>query len=147
MTTETIQSIDLMDAAPLIKYSRLRGEVPEVCSYPAYGHGELARTEFYDALDRLIPTFIDVLHLDEEVWVEAKVYKVTFKDVNSQTGIGMAIAKLRDDDGLVLTIQLPYLNPDRIDAKLQVILTKIQDEARLYIKGKRAQLSLMDDAA
>lgn len=108
---------------------------------------EEPRYSMLQALDELLDTVIGICYLDSHEWGKAAQEGRAFVSgvsMKHDGGIGaVIIAQFVDEEtGEVNVIPTRYLKPERLDAKQQGLLQRVESEAIAYIQGERAQLNL-----
>jgi hypothetical protein len=107
------------------------------------GKGD-ARPSFYKAMNALIDDVINLCLLDADGWEDAEVTGVTLKHLEGDIGCVITAQNKSERVSSPIIINTPYLDPSLVSKELRVKLETIQDEARDYLAGKRAQASLFD---
>lgn len=108
------------------------------------GKGE-ARPSFYRAMDALLEDVINICLLDPDGWGSAEVTGVILKHLEGNIGCVISAQNKSSDTSSPININTPYLDPSSVSSKLRAKLDEIQEEARAYLEGKRAQASLFDN--
>ncbi len=132
-----------------ITYQRLGGEAMDTVTLESQ---DAPRPEFRHAFEALAPTVRNALCMTVDVDA-VTVRQVAFKDVKRGGAdpvdgcIITALVKLPDfkSRALVNTPLASFLDLSEYDAP--TLLQTLRDEALAYVKGKRAQSELFDDAA
>jgi hypothetical protein len=107
------------------------------------GKGE-ARPSFYKAMNALLDYVVNICLLDPSGWDDAEVTGVTLKHLEGDIGCVITAQNKCPEIPAPIIINTPYLDPSLISEELRLKLDRIQDEARDYLAGKRAQVSLFD---
>ncbi|MGA7936397.1 MAG: hypothetical protein WCA35_22775 [Kovacikia sp.] len=125
-----------------ITYDRVRDERPIEHCYVEFV--EQARPEFYIALNALVPFVIQECGLEEVVWKDSELSRLTLRHFRlNEMGFAAQI-RMKRESKVALLQNLPYLPAEEIDAALQLKLVEICKEATYYIQGRRAQLGLFE---
>lgn len=108
------------------------------------GKGE-ARPSFYKAMDALLDDVINACLLDPNGWDGADITGVTLKHLDGgDMGCVITAQNKHEELAAPIIINTPYLIASKsLKAKLELV----QEEARDYLEGKRAQVSLFDSDA
>lgn len=111
------------------------------------GKGE-ARPSFYKAMNALLDYVVNICLLDANGWDSADVTGLTLKHLDDGT-IGCVITAQNKSPKVPspIIINTPYLDPLMFSEELRLKLEQVQEEARNYLQGKRAQGSLFDAVA
>lgn len=104
------------------------------------GKGE-ARPSFYKAMNALLDEVVNICLLDPNGWDSAEITGVTLKHLDGDIGVVITAQNRNEELSSPININTPYLIAFK---ELKVKLEAIQDEARDYLAGKRAQISLFD---
>jgi hypothetical protein len=110
------------------------------------GKGE-ARPSFYKAMNALLDDVVNTCLLDANGWDSADVTGVTLKWLEGDVGCVITAQNKSPELPSPIIINTPYLDPSLVSKELRAKLERIQDEARDYLAGKRAQVSLFDQEA
>lgn len=104
------------------------------------GKGE-ARPSFYKAMNALLDDVINTCLLDPNGWDGAEITGVTLKHLDGDMGCVITAQNKHEELAAPIIINTPYLiAPQSLKTKLELV----QEEARDYLDGKRAQASLFD---
>jgi hypothetical protein len=97
------------------------------------------RPSFYKAMNALRDDVINICLLDPNGWDDAEVTGVTLKHLDGEMGV--VISAQNKTEEMLIPINTPYFVASKeLKAKLEVV----EEEARDYLAGKRAQTSLFD---
>ncbi|HEY9610485.1 hypothetical protein [Allocoleopsis sp.] len=105
------------------------------------GKGE-ARPSFYKAMNALRDNVINICLLDPNGWDAAEITGVTLKHLDGDIGVVITAQNKNEELASPININTPYLIADQ---ELKAKLERVQAEARDYLNGKRAQVSLFDE--
>ena len=109
------------------------------------GKGD-ARPSFYKAMNALLDDVVNICLLDPNGWdgADVNVTGVTLKHLEGNIGCVITAQNKSGEVPAPIIINTPYLDPSLVSKEMKAKLEVIQDEARDYLAGKRAQVSLFD---
>lgn len=104
------------------------------------GKGD-ARPSFYKAMNALLDDVINICLLDPNGWDSAEITGVSLRHLDGDIGVVITAQNKNKELASPININTPYLIAS---TALKVKLETIQEEARAYLVGKRAQINLFD---